>query len=298
LQGRECLVHPCLFQLALAQYGLNAASFQAIHRSRFEHSWIRCGCQRRAWAATSGCKGRCHCGATPAVTQSPTASASHSPAATKAANPTTEPAKEKSEAPKPKAEKAPAAAGTALAQLDTVKVKDRALKTGYSRDQFGKGWKDPDRNGCDARNDILQRDLTGEKLKAGGCVVLSGVLANPFIATTINFVRGNTTSTAVQIDHVVPMSDAWQKGAQQLAPNQREAFGRSAPPLNMKGGAGRISPAPPYLCGVVLRSIERIDRYMNLPPSPTATQVVPRNVGVARTGPQGTLTAPETLPTL
>ncbi|MGM0930642.1 MAG: GmrSD restriction endonuclease domain-containing protein [Actinomycetota bacterium] len=137
---------------------------------------------------------------------------------------------EKSEAPEPKAEQGPAA-GTALEQLATIEVKGRAPKTGYSRDQFGNGWKDPDRNGCDARNDILARDLTNEVLKAGGCVVLSGKLADPFTATTINFIRGNKTSTAVQIDHVVPLSDAWQKGAQQLAPNQREAFAND--PLNL-----------------------------------------------------------------
>jgi hypothetical protein len=137
---------------------------------------------------------------------------------------------EKSEAPEPKAEQGPAA-GTALEQLATIEVKGRAPKTGYSREQFGKGWKDPDRNGCDARNDVLQRDLDYAMLKAGGCVVTSGVLADPFTASTIAFVRGNTTSGAVQIDHVVALSDAWQKGAQQLAPNQREAFAND--PLNL-----------------------------------------------------------------
>ncbi|MFT4470541.1 DUF1524 domain-containing protein [Arthrobacter sulfonylureivorans] len=136
----------------------------------------------------------------------------------------------KSAAPEPKADRGPAA-GTALEQLATIDVKGRAPKTGYSRDQFGKGWKDPDRNGCDARNDVLQRDLDHAVLKAGGCVVTSGVLADPFTATTIEFVRGNTTSSAVQIDHVVALSDGWQKGAQQLAPNQREAFAND--PLNL-----------------------------------------------------------------
>ncbi|UNK46189.1 GmrSD restriction endonuclease domain-containing protein [Arthrobacter sulfonylureivorans] len=136
----------------------------------------------------------------------------------------------KSEAPEPKAEQGPAA-GTALEQLATIEVKGRAPKTGYSREQFGRGWKDPDRNGCDARNDVLQRDLDHAVLKAGGCVVTSGVLADPFTAATIDFVRGNTTSGAVQIDHVVALSDGWQKGAQQLAPNQREAFAND--PLNL-----------------------------------------------------------------
>jgi hypothetical protein len=128
--------------------------------------------------------------------------------------------------------------GTALAQLETIAIKGRAPKTGYDRDLFGNGWKDPDRNGCDARNDILNRDLTFTAHKPGthACVVTSGVLADPFTATTIHFVRGNATSTAVQIDHVVPLSDAWQKGAQQLAPEQREAFGND--PLNLLAADG------------------------------------------------------------
>jgi hypothetical protein len=122
---------------------------------------------------------------------------------------------------------------TALARLETIAIKGRAPKTGYDRDLFGNGWKDPDRNGCDARNDMLNRDLTDKAHKSGtgGCVVTTGVLADPLTATTVHFVRGNATSSEVQIDHVVPLSDAWQKGAQQLAPNQREAFGND--PLNL-----------------------------------------------------------------
>lgn len=46
--------------------------------------------------------------------------------------------------------------------------------------------------------------------------MLSGVLADPYTGTRIDFLRGQATSTAVQIDHVVALSDAWQKGAQQL----------------------------------------------------------------------------------
>ncbi|MFD1211139.1 DUF1524 domain-containing protein [Arthrobacter sp. GCM10027362] len=132
-----------------------------------------------------------------------------------------------------KAEPEKASAGTALAQLETIEIKGRAPRTGYDRDLFGSGWLDPDRNGCDARNDILARDLTKETFRPGthNCVVTSGTLADPYTATTIDFVRGNATSILVQIDHVVPLSDAWQKGARQLAPNQREAFAND--PLNL-----------------------------------------------------------------
>ena len=60
--------------------------------------------------------------------------------------------------PAPKMKKNSEASG-ALILLEEIPVKDRAPKTGYDRDLFGNGWGDPDRNGCDARNDILDRDL-------------------------------------------------------------------------------------------------------------------------------------------
>jgi hypothetical protein len=74
----------------------------------------------------------------------------------------------------------PAEAATALAQLETISVKGRAPKTGYSRGEFGAAWADVDRNGCDTRNDILARDLEGETFKPGtqNCVVATGTLAD------------------------------------------------------------------------------------------------------------------------
>ncbi|MEV4900074.1 HNH endonuclease family protein [Citricoccus sp. NPDC055426] len=120
-----------------------------------------------------------------------------------------------------------------LAQLETVAVKGRAPRTGYDRDHFGRGWKDPDRNGCDARNDILRRDLEDAVAKPGtqGCVILSGHLEDPFTGEIIEFVRGQDTSTEVQIDHVVALSDAWQKGAQLMDPDERVEFAND--PLNL-----------------------------------------------------------------
>lgn len=127
----------------------------------------------------------------------------------------------------------PSATGSALAALETLPVKGRAPKTGYDRDQFGPRWSDTDHNGCDTRNDILARDLTGETFKpgTGECVVLTGVLDDPYTATEIHFVRGQDTSDDVQIDHVVALSDAWQKGAQQLSAADRTEFAND--PLNL-----------------------------------------------------------------
>ena len=121
----------------------------------------------------------------------------------------------------------------AVEVLNILEVKGRAPKTGYSRDEFGPAWADVDHNGCDTRNDILDRDLEQVTYRDNtqDCVVLTGVLNDPYTATQINFQRGQDTSTAVQIDHVVALSDAWQKGAQQLTADQRRTF--SNDPLNL-----------------------------------------------------------------
>ncbi|PQZ86825.1 deoxyribonuclease [Arthrobacter sp. MYb214] len=125
-----------------------------------------------------------------------------------------------------------------LELLNEVTVKGRAPKTGYDRAEFGKGWKDPDRNGCDARNDILSRDLVDVTYKPATrpCVVLSGTFDDPYTGKTIEFKRGQGTSTSVQIDHVVALSDSWQKGAQRWDAETRLEFAND--PLNLLASDG------------------------------------------------------------
>lgn len=136
------------------------------------------------------------------------------------------------------AEQAPA---LATAVLETLAVKGRAPKTGYTRAQFGQTWADVDRNGCDTRNDILKRDLTGIIFKPGtrNCVVASGVLVDRYSGETINFVRGNVTSMEVQIDHVVALSNAWQTGAFKLTAELRKALAND--PMNLFAVKGRLN---------------------------------------------------------
>ena len=105
--------------------------------------------------------------------------------------------------------------------LETLEVKGRAAKTGYERSKFGNGWSDA--GGCDTRNIILWRDLTNAT-RADGCKVGSGDLLDPYTGKTIQFVRGSSTSSLVQIDHVVALSNAWQTGAQQLDTAMRITF--------------------------------------------------------------------------
>lgn len=108
----------------------------------------------------------------------------------------------------------------AIETLEKLAVKGRAPKTGYTRQQFGDGWQQVGL--CDVRNHILKRDMTDVKVTSDtDCTVLSGILNDPYTGKTINFKRGAGTSDDVQIDHVVALSDAWQKGAQQLALEKR-----------------------------------------------------------------------------
>ena len=164
--------------------------------------------------------------------------------------------------------------GTALAALATLRVAGRAPKTDYDRARFGQAWADVDRNGCDTRNDVLRRDLTRYTLKAGtyGCLVLKGTLHDPYTGRTIAFVRGQTTSMAVQIDHVVALSDAWQKGAQGWTTAKRTAFANDSlnllavdGPSNARKGDGDaatwLPPAKAYRCEYVARQVAVKSRY-------------------------------------
>jgi len=118
----------------------------------------------------------------------------------------------------------PAPAGSALDLLATVPVRGRAPRTGYARERFGPAWADTDRNGCDTRNDVLARDLADVTTRPGtdGCVVLAGTLVDPYTGRTIRFSKQD--ADAVQIDHVVSLSDAWQKGAARWPAQKRLAF--------------------------------------------------------------------------
>jgi hypothetical protein len=163
--------------------------------------------------------------------------------------------------------------GSALAVLDTIPVKGRAPKTGYSRAQFGEAWTDDvsvefGHNGCSTRNDILRRDLVDivTKLGTNGCVVVSGVLNDPYTAASIDFVRGDRSSELVQIDHIVPLSNAWQTGAQLWDELKRRDFANDPRnlqatdgPTNQAKGDGDVAtwlpPNKSYRCTYVARIV-------------------------------------------
>ena len=163
---------------------------------------------------------------------------------------------------------------TASSALSTLAVKGRAPKTGYDRDTLFGGWADPDGNGCDARNDVLARDLTNKVFGTGRdkCLVLSGTLIDPYSGKKIDFTRGQGTSTLVPIDHVVAVSDAWQKGAFKWDAVTRVQFYND--PLNLKAtqqslnsqkrdgdAATWLPPLKSYRCAYVAQQIAVKAKY-------------------------------------
>jgi hypothetical protein len=114
------------------------------------------------------------------------------------------------------------ASGDAVEALNKIAVKGRAPKTGYERVQFGDGWQM--QQGCDMRNVILRRDLINIVTDENGCKIISGQLNDPYTGKQVAFLRGDTTSDDVQIDHIIALSNAWQTGAQALTAEQRQIF--------------------------------------------------------------------------
>ena len=151
----------------------------------------------------------------------------------------------------------------AISNLDSLEVKGRAPKTGYERSQFGNGWS-THTDGCDTRNKILKRDLS-DTTQNDKCQILTGNLNDPYTGMQINFSRTDNSSV-IQIDHVVALSDAWQKGAQQLSAEKRVEFANDPlnllavdGPTNQQKGDGDaatwLPPNKPFRCQYINRQI-------------------------------------------
>ncbi|WP_245990406.1 HNH endonuclease family protein [Corynebacterium pseudopelargi] len=123
--------------------------------------------------------------------------------------------------------------------VDQLIIRQPEATPPYDRDAFGQAWSDDvdvpgGHNGCDTRNDMLQRDLSNITFKPNtrNCVVTSGYLQDPYSGLGHQFLKGNRTSTEVQIDHVVALADAWQSGAWRWDADLRRNFAND--PANLQ----------------------------------------------------------------
>jgi hypothetical protein len=104
--------------------------------------------------------------------------------------------------------------GSATAQLGKLKIATAGSMKGYSREKFPH-WKSTGSN-CDVRDSVLKRD--GTKVKFSGCNVVAGTWKSIYDGKTL------TSPTQVDIDHMVPLANAWRSGAAAWTTPQREAF--------------------------------------------------------------------------
>lgn len=166
----------------------------------------------------------------------------------------------------------------------------------YRRAAFGDSWTDDNdapggHNGCDTRNDILDRDLVDKTyVSISRCptAVATGILHDPYTSGTIMLVRGNQTGAAVQIDHLVPLAYAWDQGARYWTDELRVRFAND--PANLlavdgpvnhdKGDAEPAVWMPPnaaFHCQYAMQFIEVMRGYglpVDAPSAPALQQAV------------------------
>ncbi|MFC7493737.1 MULTISPECIES: HNH endonuclease family protein [unclassified Nocardioides] len=123
----------------------------------------------------------------------------------------------------------PAAATRALERLDVGPRS--AAGPAYDRDAFGTAWADTDGNGCNQRDDVLLRDAVPGTVTVGtqdGCDhdVLAGSWVDPYTGRTLTFddLKSLAQAQAIQIDHVVPLAEAWRSGASAWSEEHRERY--------------------------------------------------------------------------
>ncbi|MCZ7460516.1 HNH endonuclease family protein [Streptomyces sp. WMMC940] len=109
----------------------------------------------------------------------------------------------------------PVSASTARTYLGWLTVKAEGSSTGYSRDKFPH-WITQS-GACNTREVVLERDGSGV-VQDSGCAAVSGSWYSPYDGATWY------AASDVDIDHVVPLAEAWRSGAASWSTSSRQAF--------------------------------------------------------------------------
>ncbi|CAM5528726.1 MULTISPECIES: HNH endonuclease family protein [Streptomyces] len=135
----------------------------------------------------------------------------------------------------PKKVSAPSApGGLALAKaVDQLKV-SRESRAGYDRDKF-KLWVDADHDGCDARQEVLLVEAVKKPRQGKGCKLSGGQWKSYYDGKTVN------DPSKLDIDHVVPLAEAWDSGASKWSAKRREAYAND---LTAERGLVAVSSGP------------------------------------------------------
>lgn len=184
-----------------------------------------------------------------------------------------------------------------------VVVPERVRGNDYRRAAFGEAWDDDNsapggRNGCDTRDEILDRDLiekTYITTKRCPTAVASGRLRDPYTNATVAFLRGNRVGASVQIDHIVPLAYAWDMGARTWTDEERKRFAND--PANLIAVAGQANqdkgdlppgqwmpPNTAFWCSYAMQFVEVLRGY-SLPVDAASATALRDAAGGCPTGP-------------
>ncbi|GAA0904481.1 HNH endonuclease family protein [Streptomyces thermoalcalitolerans] len=164
----------------------------------------------------------------------------------------------------------PVSAATARSYLASLTVAAEN-RTGYSRDLFPH-WITIS-GSCNTRETVLKRDGT-DVVTNSSCAAVSGTWYSPYDGATW------TSASDVDIDHVVPLAEAWDSGASAWTTAQRQAFANDLTRPQLIAVTDRVNQAkgdqdpatwvPPrsaYVCTYV-RAWVQVKYYYNLSVDP------------------------------
>jgi hypothetical protein len=104
--------------------------------------------------------------------------------------------------------------GESHARLAALTVAPAGSMRGYARRRFPT-WRETGSN-CNVRDEVLKRD--GTKVKTSGCNVVAGTWTSAYDGKILD------APAKVEIDHLVPLADAWRSGASSWTDARREDF--------------------------------------------------------------------------
>ncbi|WP_280882381.1 HNH endonuclease family protein [Streptomyces pseudovenezuelae] len=100
--------------------------------------------------------------------------------------------------------------------LTALPVRDEE-RTGYERSKF-RHWIDADRDGCSTRAEVLLEEAVTAPEQGANCQLNGGSWHSPYDDASFDVAR------ALDIDHLVPLAEAWDSGASAWTAKQREAY--------------------------------------------------------------------------
>jgi hypothetical protein len=112
---------------------------------------------------------------------------------------------------------APAASASPESQLAELAVRAEAGGTTYDRDLF-RHWIDADGDGCDTRAEVLIAESSTSTGRTGTCTITSGSWLSRYDGVRF------TTASSLDIDHMVPLKEAWISGASGWSSTRRQDF--------------------------------------------------------------------------